>query len=158
MQSRQPAAHLRPVDDVKTCPQCGSDAVSTSYSRHTFTYGSDDSAVDLTVKLPVRRCNSCDFEYLDEEAERLEHEAICRHFGVLAPAEIRRIRKRYGMTRAAFAQITGLGEASLNRWENGVTIQTHANDRYLRLLARPENMVQLSKPSGGRPGGAGGGR
>lgn len=151
MKSRRSAAHLRPVDDVKTCPQCGSDAVSTSYSRHTFTYGSDDSAVDLTVKLPVRRCDSCKFEYLDEEAERLEHEAICRHFGVLAPAEIRRIRKRYGMTRAAFAQITGLGEASLNRWENGVTIQTHANDRYLRLLARPENMVQLRNQRAAAP-------
>ena len=47
------------------------------------------------------------------------------------------------MTRARFAQVTGLGEASLNRWENGLTIQTHANDRYLRLLARPEIMQRL---------------
>ena len=49
------------------------------------------------------------------------------------------------MTRARFAQVTGLGEASLNRWENGLTIQTHANDRYLRLLARPEIMRQLEE-------------
>ena len=49
------------------------------------------------------------------------------------------------MTRARFAQVTGLGEASLNRWENGLTIQTHANDRYLRLLARPEIMRQLQE-------------
>lgn len=140
MTSRRSATYPRPVGEVRTCPQCGSDAVSTSYIRHAFTYGS----AALTVEqLPVRRCDSCAFEYLDEEAERLEHEAICRHFGVLAPAEIRRIRKRYGMTRKAFAQVTGLGEASLNRWENGIRIQTHANDRYLRLLARPENMVQL---------------
>ena len=140
MTSRRSAPHLHPVDAVRTCPQCGSDAVSTSHIRHVFTYGS----ADLTVEqLPVRRCDSCAFEYLDEEAERLEHEAICSHFGVLAPAEIRRIRERYGMTRKAFALVTGLGEASLNRWENGIRIQTHANDRYLRLLARPENMVQL---------------
>lgn len=139
MRSGRSTTRLRPVDEVGTCPQCGSDTVSTSYIRHAFTYGS----ADLTVEqLPVRRCGSCAFEYLDEAAERLKHEAICRHFGVLAPAEIRRIRKRYG-TRAAFAQVTGLGEASLNRWENGIRIQTHANDRYLRLLARPENMVQL---------------
>ena len=28
------------------------------------------------------------------------------------------------MTRAAFARVTGLGEATLNRWENGIMIQT----------------------------------
>ena len=49
------------------------------------------------------------------------------------------------MTRARFAQVTGLGEASLNRWENGLTVQTHANDRYLRLLARPGIMRQLEE-------------
>ena len=49
------------------------------------------------------------------------------------------------MTRAAFAHVTGLGEASLNRWENGLSIQTHANDRYLRLLARPEIMSRLQE-------------
>ena len=47
------------------------------------------------------------------------------------------------MSRASFAQATGLGEASLNRWENGLNIQTHANDRYLRLLKHPGIMRQL---------------
>lgn len=51
------------------------------------------------------------------------------------------------MTRAVFAQVTGLGEATLNRWENGVKIQTLANDRYLRLLALPLN-VQILKRFG----------
>ena len=41
--------------------------------------------------------------------------------------------------------MTGLGEASLNRWENGLAVQTHANDRYLRLLARPGIMQQLQE-------------
>ena len=44
------------------------------------------------------------------------------------------------MTRAAFTRVTGLGEATLNRWENGIMIQTLANDRYLRLLANPATM------------------
>ena len=50
------------------------------------------------------------------------------------------------MTRAKFAQVTGLGEASLNRWENGLTIQTYAYDRYLRLLlAQPGNIRYVEK-------------
>ena len=101
--------------------------------------------VELTVDVPVRRCEACDFEYLDDEAERLKHGAICRHLGVLSPDEIRHIRKELGMTRAKFAQVTGFGEASLNRWENGLTIQTHANDRYLRLLAAHPGNIQYIK-------------
>ena len=126
-----------------TCPQCGDDAVTTFRHRHTFSYGSGESAVGLTVDLPVRRCGSCEVEFLDDEAERLKHNAVCEYFGVLAPAEIRRIRESYGMSRAAFAQVTGLGEATLNRWENGIMIQTLANDRYLRLLANPATMQRL---------------
>ena len=125
------------------CPQCGTAAVRTLAHRHTFTYGSDKSGVELTVDVPLRRCTSCDFQYLDQEAERLKHEAVCQHFGVLSPGEIRRIRESYGMTRAKFAEVTGLGEASLNRWENGLTIQTQGNDRYIRLVALPGIMKHL---------------
>jgi transcriptional regulator with XRE-family HTH domain len=70
---------------------------------------------------------------------------VCRHLGVLTSADIRRIRERYGMTRSSFAEVTGLGEATLKRWENGVIIQNRANDRYLRLLAIPTVMVRLQK-------------
>ena len=126
------------------CPQCGeTGAVTTSPHLHTFRYGSGESAVDLTVELPLRRCSSCEFEFLDDEAECLEHEAICAHLGVLSPKEIRGIREAYDLSRNEFVQVTGLGEATLNRWENGIKIQTLANDRYLRLLALPLNMQRL---------------
>ena len=38
------------------------------------------------------------------------------------------------MSRAAFAEFTGLGEATIKRWETGTVAQNRANDRYLRLL------------------------
>ena len=124
---------------------CGDEGITTSWNRHAFDYGSGDTAVELVVDVPVRRCETCEFEFLDESAERLKHEAVCRHLGVLPPDAIRRIREDHGMTRAGFARVTGLGEASLNRWENGLNIQTHANDRYLRLLAQPEIMRRLEE-------------
>lgn len=126
-----------------SCPLCGTDEVTTSWKRHVFDYGSGESVAELSVNVPVRSCASCELEFLDEPAERLRHEAVCRHLGVLTPAEVRRLRESHGMSRAGFAQVTGLGEASLNRWENGLNIQTHANDRYLRLLKHPGIMRQL---------------
>ena len=128
----------------RTCPVCGEGHVTTFAHRDTFEYGTGESAVTLHVDLPVRRCHECDFEFLDYEGERLKHDVICRHLGVLTSTEVRSIRKRYGMSRSSFADVTGLGEATLNRWENGVVIQNPANDRYLRLLAMPDVFGRLT--------------
>ena len=143
MESYQGTTRLGAGSKKRECPQCGDSRVTASQHRHTFTYGSEESAVELRVDVPLLRCTTCGFQYLDEEAEQLKHEAVCRHFGVLPPGEIRRIREHHQMSRARFAEVTGLGEASLNRWENGLTIQTQGNDRYIRLLAQPGVMQHL---------------
>ena len=125
------------------CPLCGSNEIATEWIDHRFDYGSEDSTVELCAFVPKFECSDCDIEFLDEIAERRTHEAVCKHLGVLSPAEIRRIREGYGLTRAQFCQLTGFGEASLNRWENGIDIQNHANDRYLRLLKQPDILHRL---------------
>ena len=130
-----------PSEEVR-CPDCDG-AARTRHHRHVFSYGQGRSAAEITVDLPVRCCGACGFEFLDAEGERLKHEAVCLHLGVLAPREIGQIRRRHGMTRAAFAAVTGIGEASLGRWETGAGIQSYANDRYLRLLARSDGISRL---------------
>ena len=145
MASRQPTISPRAVAPLDpTCPQCGADGITTTQVDHAFRYGSGNSAANLKVKVPARRCGACDFEFLDDEAERIKHQAVCGHLGVLLPADIRRIRKRHGMTRRSFARVTGLGEATLSRWENGILVQNLANDRYMRLLERTEIMQTLN--------------
>ncbi len=127
------------------CPRCDEPSVVTYRHEHDFNYGSGETAVKLHVEVPVRRCTACDFQFLDHEAERIKHDAVCRHLGVLTPSEVRRIREHHGLSRAAFAQLTGLGEATLNRWENGSVIQNPANDRYLRLLGTPTGWSRLAR-------------
>ena len=116
------------------CDECGHE-VTTTWQDHVFVYGADQAAAELAARLPVRRCASCDFDYLDEEGERLKHEAVCRHLGVLTPQEIRGTRERLGLSRSALSKLTDVGEASLSRWEGGIKIQTPAYDRYLRMLS-----------------------
>ena len=134
---------MQEVTEALSCPICGGEDISTTMTSHEFDYGSGDSPAKLLAMVPVRWCESCGFEYLDDVAEQLKHKAVCDHLGVLAPDQVRKIREDLGMTRAAFADTTGLGEASLNRWENGLSVQTHANDCFLRLLAHPETMRRL---------------
>lgn len=127
------------------CPICGEDGVVTKWNKIKFDYGSGTSFTELSATVPVHSCSPCDFQFLDEEAERLKHEAVCKHLGILPPRKIRGIRKKYKMSRATFSSLSGIGEASLHRWENGLTTQTHAYDRYLRLLTLPHVMHALEK-------------
>lgn len=128
----------------RCCPICEGPA-DTHWCSHEFTYGTGDDAVELTADLPFGRCEACDFEFLDFDGERCKTEAVCKHLGVLSPWEIKAIRLHYEMSRAEFARLSGLGEATLARWENGILTQNRANDRYLRLIAQPGGMRRLQE-------------
>ena len=140
IETREPRAHH--VVQSRRCPICDGPA-ETLWCLHEFTYGVGDDAVELSADLPYGRCKACDFEFLDSDGERCKHEAVCKHLGVLSPWEIKDIRLRYSMNRAEFARLSGLGEATLARWENGTVTQNRANDRYLRLLAQPGGIDRL---------------
>ena len=128
-----------------TCPLCGEFGISTSIQTDKFVYGDGKTAAELSVDLPVHYCAACDFQFVDSKGEDIKHRAVCQHLGVLPPEAIAQIRKKHGLSRAAFAQVTGLGEASLSRWEKGINIQNPANDRYIRLLEDPLVMHHLQE-------------
>ena len=135
-----------------TCPDCGGHSFTTVLHNDVFEYGSGDSPATLHAIVPVHCCDSCDFEFLGREGRLIKHEAVCRHLGLLTPTEIRSIRESHGMSRTEFAEVTGFGEATLNRWENGSVIQNRANDRFLRLLKSSDILDRL-KGMAGRPEG-----
>ena len=108
-----------------------------------FEYGAGESAVVLTANVIVFACADCDFEFTGPSAEVARHEAVCRHLGVMTPAEIRDLRGRYGLSRLAFASITRLGAASIARWEAGSLLQNRAYDSLLYLLCFEDNLRRL---------------
>ena len=141
-----------PQPERIACPECRNENVWTTIETETFPYGDGAEAIELTARVPVRTCNSCGFQCTDDIAEEVRHEAVCRHLGVMSPKEIQRIRKTYGMSRADFARLTRIGEASLARWESGQLIQSPAYDRFLYLLNFPENLERLkSRKPGEQP-------
>lgn len=125
------------------CPDCGGHSTITVLHDDTFEYGSGDYPVTLHAVVPVHCCSQCEFEYLGREGRLIKHEAVCRHLGLLAPTEIRRIREKHSLNRASFAAVTGLSEKTLSQWENGAVIQNAAYDKYLRSLDSPKNVRRL---------------
>jgi len=131
------------------CGECGGNEIETAWEPYKFPYGIAPSCIELECEVPVRRCEKCEFKFIDSEAERLCHEAVCLHLGVMNPEEIKSIRKSYGLTQDQFCEITQIGNATLSRWERGIVIQNKAYDSYLHLLQLQSNLrrVQLRNRS-----------
>ncbi len=128
---------------LTTCLECGSQALEERFDEEMFEYGGREAPFAVTARIPSVLCTACGFRFYDEAAERARHEAACRHLGVTTPDEVRALRKRYGPTQEAFAELTGLGVASLGRWERGAGIQNEAYDALLYLLTFAENAERL---------------
>ena len=130
-------------DDEITCAACGGSNLSRRMELDEFEYGAGEGAVPLSANVVVFTCNDCDFEFTGPSAEVARHEAVCRHLGIMTPAEIRELRGRYGLSRQSFASITRLGAASIARWETGSLLQNRAYDSLLYLLCFEDNLRRL---------------
>lgn len=129
---RRPKDHVALQDlggNTALCPLCEEPA-TTEIVDTEFTHGD----LILKVTLPVRCCTDCDIEFMDHVGARIKDEAVYRAHDLLSPWQIREIRERWGLSRSAFAELTGWGKATIKRWETGAIAQNRANDRYLRLL------------------------
>ncbi|WP_171237401.1 type II TA system antitoxin MqsA family protein [Ruegeria sp. HKCCA5763] len=123
-----------PAIPTQVCEICGAEGAAISMVDHEFDYRAGDRLVTLNVRVPVVECASCDDGYFAEGAEAIKHEAVCNYLGRLTPKEILGLREQLGMSQAQFARHTGIGVASIKRWETGIVIQGQAFDNQLRAL------------------------
>jgi HTH-type transcriptional regulator / antitoxin MqsA len=148
---------------LQRCPNCGHAPLRNETITDRFEYRADSEA-PITVEahnIPVEVCPNCGEKYFGPEAARVQHAAVCHALGLLTPEKIQKIRERYGPTQADFAQVTGIGEATISRWERSRMLPNRAMDRYLRLLDHNHANVAFLKelidppppPSRRRPSG-----
>ncbi len=122
----------------KRCGKCGKkmELVTVPYG---MTIEHDGRAYRVEIPaLTVPRCAHCQRISIDEEADREISAAFRREAHLLTPEEIRQSREKLDLTQKQFAQLLGVGEATVSRWETGAQIQQRAMDRFLRVcFARP---------------------
>jgi putative zinc finger/helix-turn-helix YgiT family protein len=131
------------------CPICGSRTLDTEMESDNFVFRSGGVSYPVHAVYPSHTCTSCGESFLSEAGETARHAATCVALNRLTPADILALRQRRGLSRKAFAEISGLGEASLSRWESGELIQSESNDNLLRLLATDSNLRALREIRGG---------
>ena len=142
----------------RRCPVCGEGDLVARRITEKFEHGPDDDRVTVEARdVPVEVCNGCGESCSGPESARVRHEAVCKAHGLLSPNEIKAIREQRDMSQSQFANLTGISEPSLSRWERGRLLQSKALDRYLRLLAsNAENIRLLEKIASERDDRAGG--
>jgi putative zinc finger/helix-turn-helix YgiT family protein len=122
------------TQNFKTCAICGSVAATSTMTYHEFDYRLGSKLVTLSARIPVMECDDCDEAYFGDGAEEIKHEAVCDFLGRLTPRAIVGLRESLGMSQAQLAAHTGIGVASIKRWETGLVVQGAALDRQLRNL------------------------
>ena len=86
----------------------------------------------------VTRCQGCGKEGMAipriGQLHRVLADAFVRQRRMLAPVEIRYLRKHIGLSAGDFAQMMGVARETVSRWETGAQPMGAVADRLLRLL------------------------
>jgi putative zinc finger/helix-turn-helix YgiT family protein len=137
-------ANTRPPE--QRCPNCKQGRLQDRHIAEDITFPVGEETIVVHVeRVPIRVCDVCGESFSGPDAAAIRHEAICRHQGLLTPREIKELRESLGMTQAELARITGIGEATISRWERGRLLQNKALDRFLRLLASNSRNLEFLK-------------
>jgi putative zinc finger/helix-turn-helix YgiT family protein len=118
----------------KRCGKCGHKLMQLATVLYTTSIEHDGRAYRVEIPaLTVPQCGNCQAISIDDEADQQISAAFRREARLLAPEEIRQGREMLGLTQKQFANLLGVGEATVLRWETGAQIQQRAMDRFLRV-------------------------
>ncbi len=128
------------------CPNCKQGHLHSRHIAEDIPFAVGEETITVHVeRVPIRECDVCGESFSGPDTAAIRHEAICRHQGLLTPCQIKELRETLGMTQAELARITGIGEATISRWERGRLLQNKAMDRLLRLLASNSRNLEFLK-------------
>ena len=131
---------------VDYCVVCGDDQVRHEKKQLDF----DVRGQTMHVEVPVRVCSACGSTYqTDADPAELAFAEYRDQTGLLTPADIKSIRKRYSLSQRSFAALLGMSEATINRYEGG-GLQDEAHDQAIRSCVTAEGMRELLQRRGDR--------
>ncbi len=120
------------------CPVCREDQ-EYEIRKETETYPVKNEPV--TIDADVTYCSGCGEQIWNQEIDDANLKNAFRIYrtkhGLLQPEEIKRIREKYALTQVAFAQILGLGEKTIARYESG-SLQDSAPNNLIFLAGYPD--------------------
>jgi HTH-type transcriptional regulator/antitoxin MqsA len=135
------------------CPVCGRGTVSVIDGPVRV----DFRDASYVVSLRHEECSSCGEQFFSpaevDELQSLAAGAARYERGLLAPDEIRALRRDLGLSQERLERLLGLGPKTIVRWEKGTVFQSVAADRLLRSLRFFPELLELLVEEGLQRGG-----
>lgn len=128
------------------CPVCDKGKLTRAIRQLSYAYRGRTT----TIRQCGRYCSACSEAILStqEAASYMRTIKIFRaqvDSAILTPTEVRRIRKRLGLTQRQADEIFGCNPYSFSRYERGTAQQSKLTDKLLRLLDKhPELVAELA--------------
>jgi putative zinc finger/helix-turn-helix YgiT family protein len=122
------------------CSRCGAEKVLPEKIAYetTVRYEGRDYRV-IVPELPALRCQDCGETLLNNESDADLSRAFRDKLKLLQPENIREARKRLNLNQREFAEVLGVAEESVSRWETGAQMQSRVVDKIMRVyFASPE--------------------
>ncbi len=89
--------------------------------------------------MPALKCRECGAVLLNNESDAHLSSAFRERLKLLQPETIREGRKRLSLNQREFAELLGVAEESVSRWETGAQMQSRVVDKIMRVyFASPE--------------------
>jgi HTH-type transcriptional regulator/antitoxin MqsA len=129
---------------MKKCPVCKKGTLERKKIKETYTYKGQSIDIEQAGAW-CDRCNDGILSSADiKTTERILHDFRANIDGFLVSDEVRRIRKKLGLTQHQAAELCGGGPNAFGRYERGEALQMRATDSLLRLLGKhPELLDDL---------------
>jgi len=125
------------------CPNCDKESNLTRVRKsEVLTIRGEE----ISVVSEFLRCDECGEEFDDPKSSYdplvFAYTEYRRRKGMAQPEQIHNFRKKYGLTQKELSGLSGIGIASLSRYENG-SLQEEVHDKIIQLVMEPLNLLKM---------------
>jgi len=101
---------------------------------------------NIEIEAKVAKCKKCGNElfdaYLENENLKKLYRVYAQKHNLVLPEDIKRIREKYNVSQALFANILGIGKATIERYENG-SLPTESISNLIKAAENPTIFLDL---------------
>lgn len=128
---------------IGICPTCEKET-NLTYINHVENISIRGENIPIEVNF--FQCTECDTEFADPNSSYDVLEVAYREFrkkhNMVQPEVIKQFREKFGFTQNEFANLLGLGVATLSRYENGA-LQDDAHNMLISLAMQPVVLLEM---------------
>lgn len=128
----------------RSCPACGSSKMLQGVRTQTVEYG---GLVSPPYEQPGLWCEMCNEGLLSfkemEVGTREMHKLKAQVEGLLQPSDVKRVRRKLGLTQKEAGLILGGGQNAFQKYESAEVVTSQAISNLLRVLEHDPSALEV---------------